>query len=253
MERKNESRRLCVLVLSVVISLGGLSLPVWAEREITGRDGAPMARVPAGEFLYGRNNQRLSLSAFDMDKYEVTTKLYAKFLQATGRVQPTDWPQQMALVGSHGDRPVVNVTWHDADAYCSYYGKRLPTEQEWEKAARGTDGRKYPWGNEAPTSRHALFNARWNGYETLAVVGSHEAGASPYGIQDLAGNVYEWTSSGSELGRGSSDYVPGSKFIRGGSWYEFLAAGLASTFGSIHPQEGKETDRGFRCVQDAPP
>jgi len=132
-------------------------VPRQTGREVTGKDGAPMVLVPAGEFLYGDNNQRLSLPAFYIDKYEVSTRLYAAFIRDTRRAQPSDWSQQVALVGS-GDRPVVNVTWHDADAYCRHYGKRLPTEQEWEKAARGTDGRKYPWGNEEPSSRHALFN-----------------------------------------------------------------------------------------------
>jgi len=225
-----------------VASLPTPSLPRQTGREITGRDGAPMVLVPEGEFLYGYgdNEQRLSPPAFYMDKYEVTTKLYGAFLQGTGRKQPDDWSIQVALVGS-GDRPVVNVSWHDADAYCRYYGKRLPTEQEWEKAARGTDGRKYPWGNEEPTSRHALFDTKWNGYGTLAVVGSHEAGASPYGIQDLAGNVWEWTSS---------DYDRSSRVLRGGSWHD-PADGLETSFLSY----GNPTDRngvlGFRCAQDA--
>lgn len=210
------------------------------DREITGKDGAPMMLVPEGEFLYGDDNQKLSLSAFYIDKFEVSTRLYAAFLQATRRSEPEEWSQQVALVGS-GDRPVVNVTWHDADAYCKHYGKRLPTEQEWEKAARGTDGRRYPWGNEEPTSRHALFNTKWNGYGTLGVIGSHDAGVSPYGIHDLAGNVWEWTSS---------DYDRGdSKVIRGGSWNS-LAAGLRATDRDWYTPMGRNRDVGFRCAQD---
>lgn len=216
---------------------------------IDSKDGAPMVLVPAGKFLYGNNNRRLSLPAFYVDKYEVTTRLYSQFLQATSRAptvscpaycqQPYDWSQQVALVES-GDRPVVNVYWDDAEAYCRHYGKRLPTEQEWEKAARGTDGRKYPWGNEEPTSRHALFRTTWNGYDTLAVVGSHEAGASPYGVHDLAGNVWEWTSS---------DYDSSSKVIRGGSWFD-TASGLRSTYRRTWSLLDVI---GFRCVQDEVP
>ena len=213
--------------------------PQQMGREIIGRDGAPMLLVPAGEFQYGDNNQRISLPAFYMDKYEVTTKLYAVFIQAAGRAEPSEWSEQVALVGS-GDRPVTCVTWKDAEAYCREYGKRLPTEQEWEKAARGTDGRTYPWGNDEPTSRHALFGTTWNGYGTLAVVGSHDGGASPYGIQDLAGNVWEWTSS---------DYGI-SKVLRGGSW-NLDADYLVSAFrGGWFPVYNSR-HLGFRCAQDA--
>jgi hypothetical protein len=140
--------------------------PRQAGKEITGRDGAPMVLVPAGEFIMGSNDgdadekpeRRVTLEAFYIDKFEVSTRLYAAFIQATSRSQPEDWSKQVALVGS-GDRPVVNVTWHDADAYCRHYGKCLPTEQEWEKAARGTDGREYPWGNEEPSSQQLPVSA----------------------------------------------------------------------------------------------
>lgn len=106
-----------------------------SKEVITGKDGAPMVLVSAGEFLYGSDNQRWSLPAFYMDKYEVTTKLYAKFLQATSRKQPKYWNQ--AIATSVGDRLVIGVTWHDAEAYCQHYGRRLPREQEWEKVIRG--------------------------------------------------------------------------------------------------------------------
>ncbi|MEW6542977.1 MAG: SUMF1/EgtB/PvdO family nonheme iron enzyme [Nitrospirota bacterium] len=217
-------------------------------REITGKDGAPMVLVPAGEFIMGSNDgdadekpeRRVTLEAFYIDKYEVSTKLYATFIQDTRRAQPSDWSQQVALVGS-GDRPVVNVTWHDADAYCRHYGKRLPTEQEWEKAARGTDGRKYPWGNEEPSSRHALFNTRWNGYGTLATVESYEAGKSPYGLYHMAGNVWEWTSS---------DYDNSTKVLRGGSW--LYNAGLVRSADRYRVDPSlRLSDLGFRCAQDA--
>jgi formylglycine-generating enzyme required for sulfatase activity len=221
----------------------GYGLPPQQGRELTGRDGAPMALIPAGEFLYGRDNQRLSLPAFYMDKYEVTTTLYAAFLAATGRKEPGYW--QTSVPVSQGRKPVVGVTWHDAEAYCRYYGKRLPTEQEWEKAARGTDGRRYPWGHEAPTSRHAKYDvdgkASWQGYETLATVDSYEAGKSPYGLYHMAGNVWEWTSS---------DYDQNYKVIRGGSWGSGAYV-LGSTNRDRGSPDGGGHGRGFRCAQDA--
>jgi formylglycine-generating enzyme required for sulfatase activity len=207
-------------------------------REIAGQDGAPMALVPEGEFLYGDNNQRLSLPAFYMDKYEVSTRLYAAFLQATGRAQPDDWSKQVALIGS-GDRPVVQVSWYDAEAYCRYYGKYLPTEQEWEKAARGTDGRTYPWGNETPTDLHALFEKEWWGYGTLATVNSYGAGKSPPGLYHMAGNAWEWTSS---------DYNSNSKVLRGGSWGH-ARQGVRSAHRFFKPPSYRNYFMGFRCAK----
>lgn len=212
--------------------------------QITGKDGAPMMPVPAGGFLYGGNYQWLSLPAFYMDKFAVTTARYAKFLQATGREKPYKWNE--VNQSSDGDRPVIGVNWHDADAYCRHYGKRLPTEQEWEKSARGTDGRKYPWGNEVPTRSLANYDSNgestWQGYKTLSPVGSYESGKSPYGIYDMAGNVWEWTSS---------DYDNNYKVLRGGSWaYEaedmrvWNRNGRNPTYRSYR--------NGFRCAQDAP-
>ncbi|MEW6545204.1 MAG: SUMF1/EgtB/PvdO family nonheme iron enzyme [Nitrospirota bacterium] len=217
-------------------------LPKQTGRELTGRDGAPMLLVPDGEFLYGDSNQRLSLPAFYMDKYEVSTAQYAKFMAESGRAAPVYWETSVPV--SYGQKPVVGVTWYDADAYCRHYGKRLPTEQEWEKAARGTDGREYPWGDEAPTSRHANYGKSCGGFfscepyrKVLQSVGNYEAGKSPYGIYDLAGNVWEWTSS---------DDNSRAKVLRGGSWdddaFDIRSAirrGVVLMPGSV----------GFRCAK----
>jgi len=212
--------------------------------EISGRDSAPMVLVSAGEFLYGDNNQRMMLPAFYMDRYEVTVSRYASFLQVSGLQQPRYWNQTSQV--SAGDRPVIGVDWYDADAYCRRYGKRLPTDQEWEKAARGTGGRKYPWGDEEPTNRHANFGkdlrGNYNIYsDKLVGVGSFDDGKSPYGIYDLAGSVSEWTSSS------EGEY----KVIRGGSW-DYNAVFLRATIRSWLPPTTRGDTYGFRCVQDVP-
>jgi formylglycine-generating enzyme required for sulfatase activity len=135
--------------------------------EIIGQDGTPMALVTAGMFIFGDNSynspqRRIYLDSFYMDKFEVTLGRYAKFLSATSREYPfTLTTTDLAL---HGDRPVVHVDWHDAQAYCHWAGKYLPDEAQWEKAARGTDGRAYPWGNDPPSRSLASFD--WDGKRT---------------------------------------------------------------------------------------
>jgi len=222
------------------------SAPGQTGRESTGQDGARMALVPAGDFLYGNDQQRLTLPAFYMDQYELTTTRYAKFMQATGRAAPQYWATVVPV--SYGDRPVVGVDWHDADAYCRWAGKRLPTEQEWEKAARGTDGRTYPWGNEEPTQSLASYDwdgkRTWQGYATLATVESYDSGKSPYGIYNMAGNVWEWTSS-------DYDSSGKSKVFRGGSWTSH-ALYLRSSDRYWYTATNRHYLNGFRCAQDSP-
>jgi formylglycine-generating enzyme required for sulfatase activity len=203
--------------------------------EIAGRDGAPMVFIPPGEFLYGDDQKQVSLPAFYLDKYEVSTRLYAAFLDATDRPKPDDWSRQV----TNSDRPVVQVSWYDAEAYCRHYGKYLPTEQEWEKAARGTDGRAYPWGDDAPTDAHALFDREWWGYGLLAAVNSYALGQSPFGLYQMAGNVWEWTGS---------DYDGDSKVLRGGSWGH-AREGMRTTHRFHRPPSYRNYFMGFRCAK----
>jgi formylglycine-generating enzyme required for sulfatase activity len=179
------------------------------------RDRIEMVRVPAGEFLMGNNEgptderpqHKVVLSEFYIDRKQVTNGQFAHFLNATGAQGPRgeryydsdDNDARIHRRGSrwvaddgHENRPVVEVSWYGATAYCAWLAKRLPTEAEWEKAARGTDTRKYPWGNEKPESSRAHFNAGWNDFLD---VGSLVKGASPYGVLDMAGNGWEWVSS----------------------------------------------------------
>ncbi len=174
-----------------------------------------MVVIPAGPFAMGsdtgaadeRPAHRVDLPAFSIDRTPVTNAEFAVFLNAVGPISPTgdrffDWDDNDARIHDKSGvwvadagfetHPAVEVSWFGATEYCAWVGKRLPTEAEWEKAARGTDGRKYPWGNSPPDRTRAQFSAGWN--ET-APVRSFPQGASPYGVLDLAGNVWEWVSS----------------------------------------------------------
>jgi formylglycine-generating enzyme required for sulfatase activity len=192
-----------------------------------------MVVIPAGEFTMGsqdgdadeRPEHKVHVDSFSIDVYEVTVGQYAEFLRAEGFHSPLDWNTMNQL--AYQKRPVSNVDWEDAAAYCKWAGKRLPTEAEWEKAARGTDGRVYPWGNDPPTSLHANYGkAGSHNYEALAPVGTLENGKSPYGLYDMAGNVWEWVSDwyDNNYYKNSPQQNPeglptgGFKVIRGGAW-----------------------------------
>ncbi len=167
--------------------------------------------VPAGDYVIGRDagdsRQRLvDVTAFELTRTPVTNAQYERFVADTGAEAPPHWP-------APPDHPVTFVDWHAASAFCAWAGGRLPTEAEWEKAARGTDGRAYPWGDEEDGSRAAVGSGLK--YGSTSPVGSHPAGASPYGLLDMAGNVWEWTTS---------EYPPGERVLRGGS---FASPGLA--------------------------
>jgi sulfatase modifying factor 1 len=183
-----------------------------------------MAPIPAGEFLMGspegssdeQPQVSVYLDAFSIDRFEVTNAQYLRFVQATGAAPLRAW-QGDSFAESQGDLPAAGVSWLDAQAYCTWAGKRLPTEAEWEKACRGTDGLIYPWGNEWDASLAnidqtagaavrggqdglvidegwRLLEAPAAGSPRLQPVGSYLTGASPYGMLDMAGNVSEWVA-----------------------------------------------------------
>jgi formylglycine-generating enzyme required for sulfatase activity len=253
----------------IVAKAPAFSAPQRMVKKLTGQDGAPMVLIPEGEFMMGspegegssdeHPRHRVHLDAFYMDQYEVTTSRYGAFMRASGRVAPEYW-KYAKQVGNR-EKPVIGVDWHDANAYCEHYGKRLPTEAEWEKAARGTDERIYPWGNEPPTRRHANFDqcCDFRDYKVLTTVGSRAGGKSPYGVYDMAGNVWEWTADWYEEfyydrspARNPTGPSSGEmKVRRGGSWFN-----LPFYFRSAYRLENTPTTRfvnvGFRCAQDAP-
>ncbi|MEI8259645.1 MAG: SUMF1/EgtB/PvdO family nonheme iron enzyme, partial [Deltaproteobacteria bacterium] len=156
-------------------------------------------RVPAGSFVMGldvggegdeRPRHTVQLGAFAIDRLEVSREVYALCVAAGA----CSAPRAMAARFDDPRQPVVGVSWSDAQQYCAWTGGRLPTEEEWEKSARGTDERTYAWGNEPPTAERAVFD-RDDSRGTPDPVGTHPTGRGPYGALDLTGNVWEWTES----------------------------------------------------------
>jgi formylglycine-generating enzyme required for sulfatase activity len=220
-----------------------------------------MIEIPAGTFTMGSDTgegdeapaHEVDLPAFEIDKFEVVNADFAQFVEATGYQTDAEkagssknWRDDAEGKDNH---PVVRVSWNDAVAYCEWVGKRLPTEAEWEKAARGTEGWMYPWGDEWDPSK---ANVKETGLRGTAAVGSFGAGASPYGVEDMAGNVWEWTADWYEPYPGSdyqSDYF-GQKFkvVRGGGWFEMEDA-VRTTNRDLTSDTAANDDLGFRCAR----
>ena len=247
-----------------------------SSTKINPKDGAEMMWVPAGEFLMGstdeeiaalvKANPKLNANAFDTEKpqrkvyldgywiykCEVTVAQYRKFCKETNREMP-----KAPTWGWKDDHPVVNINWQDAADYAKWAGASLPTEAQWEKAARGTDGRAYPWGSKWPPPAGSgnfadeSFTKKYpkraasltkiglplkgydDGYAEAAPVGKFPAGASPNGCMDMAGNVWEWCADwyGEDYYKTSPSRNPkgpatgGYRVLRGGSWYGGLDSG----------------------------
>jgi len=261
-------------------------------------DGMAMVYVPAGDFIMGTVEQSeyyvsfqqrtVTLDDFWIDKTEVTNAMFAAFVNDTGiqtaaekvglsggipgsggpeLIDGANWRNPLGPTinfSVYENHPVVNVNWYDAMAYCKWAGRRLPTEAEWEKAARGTDGRSYPWGNTPPTGNLVNFadvnaNNPWadkninDGYANSSPVGSYPDGMSPYGALDMAGNVHEWVDNWEE-GSFSISENPLSessdeefRTMRGGSWNDGSYLILASSR-VVYPIRGPSPLTGFRCA-----
>ena len=222
-----------------------------------------MTLIPSGDFIMGSNErwddeapEHISATkAFYIDLNEVTNADYKKFTDETKRETPYHWPEgnPPKIKEQH---PVVYVSWFDADNYCKWRGKRLPTEQEWEKAARGTDGLIYPWGNQWSLDKS---NNPYKHSTGTVSIGSFPEGKSPYGLNDMSGNVWEWVDSyylphpGNPVTR--AEYGKDKRVLKGGSWFDCLSYGCglsAPTFNrSFFTPEVKNNSFGFRCAKDA--
>jgi formylglycine-generating enzyme required for sulfatase activity len=233
--------------------------------EIVGKDGAPMVLIPVGEFTMGSDKgdddeqpiHKVFLDSFYIDKFEVTNGRFAKFVEAIQSEPPWGFADKETPV-IRPDQPVRWVNWMEAIGYCLWAGKRLPTEAEWEKAARGPDGRVYPWGNDIPTPAHAVFGLK-EGSDTVSAIGNRDKGKSPYGVHDLAGNLYEWTTdwydeefySKNPAINPKGPLEGTAKVQRGGSYING-AYRLRSSFRTKGDPTEHDPNVGFRCAEDVP-
>jgi serine/threonine-protein kinase len=201
-------------------------------------DSKEMVRVSAGTFLMGDEKREVHLDEFWIDRTPVTNAEYARFVKDAGHAAPEHWKGK-APGKEIADHPVVYVTWQDAAAYAEWAGARLPTEEEWEKAARGTDGWEYPWGDKFDSS---LCNSRESGIGTATPVGKYSPdGDSPYGVADMAGNVWEWTDSW-------LDKSQKRRVVRGGAWLSNEGFVRSTLRGDLEPS-GALDGVGFRCAR----
>lgn len=253
-----------------------------AEGKTTAPERMPvdpdMVLIPAGEFIMGSDDvdasgksqefgfnepmylnehprRKVHVDAFLIDKYEVTNGQFKAYLRALGRYSQAQI-QDIAkrLMMKQDNHPLRGITWFKADEYCRALGKRLPTEKEWEKAARGTDGREYPWGNEW----HADYVNGGQGENDLFAPGSFEKGKSFYGVYDMAGNVMEWTADWYEPYPGaeykSPFYGKQRRVVRGGSWggvgHYVIPHYFRTAYRYNFPPDQAFNDVGFRCARD---
>jgi len=263
--------------------------PTDANSRLSSVDGMTMVYVPAGAFTMGSNASQFPdekpahqvvLDSFWIDKTEVTNAMFLQFVNATGYVTELEkqniswlydgsnwysvagagWRNPFGMNSTIDDRmdhPVIQVTWNDAVAYCNWAGRRLPTEAEWEKAARGTDGNDYPWGNAAPSSDLANYG---NHVGDTVPVGSYPGNASPYGALDMAGNVYEWvadwySNTYYSVSPSSNPHGPTSgshRVLRGGSW-QLDSYRLHTYEREVSLPNYGNSNLGVRCAQDANP
>ena len=281
-----------LFTLAFLIAACGQKAPVGVgqtseqvKEKTSSTDSMKMVLLPAGSFQMGGLNEKaqpdeepdhkVTLKGFWIDQTEVTNAQYAKCVQAGNCEVPNELKSathaDYFTNAEYADFPVVYVTWNDADTYCKWAGRRLPTEAEWEYAARGSELRNYPWGDTDPTNETANF-----GYQNkdTAKVGSYPKGASPFGILDMAGNVWEWVADyysqtyyqNSPAENPTGPDKPGVNglrmTIRGGSWVDEIVELRASNRGYALAQDltadklsnsyaGQANDHiGFRCVAD---
>ncbi len=221
--------------------------------------------IPTGEFLRGNNDgladeqpeRKIFLDGFYINRYEVMFAEYSAFVAATGRRSPASRYIKNFSDFASPAKPVVHVTWDDADSFCRWKGMRLPTEAQWEKAARGSDGRKWPWGSEM-AERVGNFKGAEDRYHYTSPVGFFPQDQSPYGLFDMAGNGQEWIADWyqedyyrrEEIRNPEGPATGEEKVLRGGSWNDSPVAGRTTARMKMLP-DYRDTTIGFRCAKSA--
>ena len=203
---------------------------------------AEMIVIPAGPFLMGDKLETVELPEYHIAKYPVTNADYFHFVEATGHRRPDHWLRNGSYPPELARHPVVLVSWESAVAYTEWLGGRLPTEAEWEKAARGADGRVYPWGNDFIAEN---CNTSESSSEGTRPVDAHLGGASSYGLIDMAGNAWEWTST---------YYQENEQWrvLKGGAWDYKGIKDTRCAFRVYFQPDFRNAAVGFRCCWDAP-
>ena len=253
-----------------------------AQRVATLKTKAEMVLIPAGEFIMGSDKKsdrlayrtelpqrRVYLDAFEIGKYEVTALEYLKFVLETNRPPQLDWRYDGGnFQETMAHHPIMHVTWYEADAYCKWAGQRLPTEAEWEKAARGTEGRLYPWGNEYAGPTRANFGRtglsgpvrdrpeRLLLYPPIISVDKYENSVSPYGLYQTIGNVAEWVADwyDPDYYKKASNQNPRGpetgtqKAFRGAGWMDSTTTVRVAMRNGTDPNT-KINWLGFRCAK----
>ena len=254
------AERLLAAIDEPPISVDDESLP----RRTTEADGSELLLVPSGTFAMGPERRSVYLRGFYVDRFPVTNAQFYTFVSATG-YRSEDGPgflsqfPEGAVPPRLARHPVTHVSWFDARAYAVWAGKRLPTEAEWEKSARGDDGRRYPWGKADPDPSRANFGRQQS---STVRVGSCPAGASPYGVEDLSGNVWEWCEdvdsaefflrgpSHDPCNRARTEHErAGRRVVRGGS-FMYDARSIRTYSRSSFEPGALSRSIGFRCVKD---
>lgn len=263
-----------ILYFSLVIfMINGCSLTKSEVKQPPAPEG--MVYIPEGSFLMGSNEDdgrlglsvgvdeipqhRVFLKGFYIDRHEVSVGEFRRFMLATNRTVPRIWRLKKYIEwypAPKDNHPMSGVSWYDADDYCRWVGKRLPTEAEWEKSARGTDGRQWPWGNEPNQSGNIKANTLEAGIEWTMPQGSFPDGVSPYGVHDMGGSVQEWTSSwyqpypGSTLKR--EDFGEKYKVLRGGAWENPAVPFARTAYRLVVAPIWDHPGHGFRCALSRP-
>ena len=260
-----------MILLQTVSARGGLAPDFSGKKSMTSHPDAGMILISEGPFMMGSSGediewvvrtfhsasrewyqdetpmQEIYLGSYYIDRLEVTNSKYTEYMQATSKSAPKYWDNPRF---NKPDQPVVGVNFQEAVEYCLWAGKRLPSEAEWEKAARGEDSRKFPWGNEPDPTRANVLGLK-DKYRYTSSTGNYLKGKSPYGVMDMAGNVWEWTSAWYQPYQNSKHtnemFGQTLKVVRGGSWNSNMDLARTAIRGKVLPKQ-QQSYIGFRCV-----